>query len=58
MKTKTASAFEVINYTNIAGVYEGLKDNKKAVEFYQKALLKTTDPARSILIKRKLSLLS
>lgn len=58
MKTKTAGAFEVINYTNIARVYEGLKDNKKAVEFYQKALLKTTDPARSILIKRKLSLLS
>ena len=29
-----------------------------AIEFYQKALLKTTDPLRSILIKRKLSQLS
>ncbi|MCK9364217.1 MAG: tetratricopeptide repeat protein [Syntrophales bacterium] len=58
MKTKAGSSFESINYSNIARIYEELKDNKKAVEFYQKALLKTTDPARSILIKRKLSLLS
>ena len=58
MKTKAASSFEGVNYFNIARVYEGLKDNKKAAEFYQKALLKTTDPVRSILIKRKLSLLS
>ena len=58
MKTKSASSFEVINYTNMARTYEGLKDNKRAIEFYQKALLKTTDPLRSILIKRKLSQLS
>jgi len=58
MKTKSAASFEVINYTNMARTYEGLKDNKRAIEFYQKALLKTADPLRSILIKRKISLLS
>jgi tetratricopeptide (TPR) repeat protein len=58
MKTKTAASFETLNYSNVARIYAAMKDNKKAIEFYQKALSKTTDPALTILLKRKLSLLS
>jgi tetratricopeptide (TPR) repeat protein len=57
MKTKTASSFDVVNYLAAARAQEGLKDIKKALEFYQKALSKTTDPALTLLIKRKLSIL-
>lgn len=58
MKSKTSALFEALNYANTARVYEEMKDNKKAVEFYEKALSKTTDPLKSILLKRKISSLS
>jgi tetratricopeptide (TPR) repeat protein len=58
MATKTAASFEALNYISAARACEGLKDNKKAVEFYKKALPTTTDPAMTVLIKRKLSILS
>ncbi len=38
-----------------ARAYEGLNNKEKAVEYYKKALEKTTEPAASILIKRKIS---
>jgi len=50
--------FESIGFRNIARIYEQLNDKKKALENYQNALLKTTDPSVMIFIKRKISSLS
>jgi predicted negative regulator of RcsB-dependent stress response len=52
------TGFEAIGYRNIARIYEELKDKKKALENYQNALVKTTDPSMTIFIKRKISSLS
>lgn len=50
--------FESIGYRNIARIYEQMNDKKKALENYQSALQKTTDPSMSLFIKRKISSLS
>jgi predicted negative regulator of RcsB-dependent stress response len=50
--------FESIGYRNIARIYEQMNDKKKALENYQNALQKTTDPSMSLFIKRKISSLS
>lgn len=55
---KASGNFESINYSNIARIHEELKNNEKSVEFYRKALEKTSDPATVLLIKRKISSLS
>ena len=52
------TGFEMIGLRNIERAYEGLNKKEKATKFYKKALEKTTDPATSILIKRKLSTLN
>jgi predicted negative regulator of RcsB-dependent stress response len=52
------TGFEVIGYRNIARIYEQMNDRKKALENYQNALQKTTDPSMSLFIKRKISSLS
>ncbi|MEE9912579.1 MAG: tetratricopeptide repeat protein [Deltaproteobacteria bacterium] len=50
--------FEMIGFRNIARAYEELNNKEKALEYYKKALEKTTDPAASIFIKRKISTLN
>jgi predicted negative regulator of RcsB-dependent stress response len=50
--------FEATGFRNIARIYELLNDNKKALENYQNALQKTTDPGMALFIKRKISSLS
>ena len=55
MKTKTAPSFEALNYTSVARVHEAMHSNAKAVEFYRKALGKTTDPLMTLYLKRKIS---
>lgn len=50
--------FEVIGLRNIARAYEELNKKEKALEYYKKALEKTTEPAATIFIKRKISTLS
>jgi len=50
--------FESIGFRNIARVYEQLNDKKNALENYKSALQKTTDPAMTVFIKRKISSLS
>jgi predicted negative regulator of RcsB-dependent stress response len=50
--------FEATGFRNIARMYELLNDNKKALENYQNALQKTTEPSMVIFIKRKISSLS
>jgi len=50
--------FEVTGLRNIARAYEELNNKEKALEFYKKALEKTSDPATSLFIKRKISALS
>jgi tetratricopeptide (TPR) repeat protein len=50
--------FEVTGLRNIARAYEELNNKEKALEFYKKALEKTTDPAATLFIKRKISALS
>jgi predicted negative regulator of RcsB-dependent stress response len=57
-QTSNNTGFEAIGYRNIARIYEELNDKKKALENYQNALVKTTDPAMAIFIKRKISSLS
>jgi tetratricopeptide (TPR) repeat protein len=57
MKTNTASSFEALNYISIARVHEAMNSPEKAVEFYRKALGKTTDPLTTLYLKRKISVL-
>jgi tetratricopeptide (TPR) repeat protein len=57
MKTNTASSFEALNYISIARVHEAMNSPEKAVEFYRKALGKTTDPLTTLYLKRKISIL-
>ncbi|MCU0615306.1 MAG: tetratricopeptide repeat protein, partial [Desulfobacterales bacterium] len=52
------AGFETIGLRNVARAYEELNNKEKALEYYKKALEKTTEPASSILIKRKISTLS
>ncbi|MDO8722977.1 MAG: tetratricopeptide repeat protein, partial [Syntrophales bacterium] len=58
IKTDPKGSFEGINYRNIARIYEQMNNRGKAVEYYQKALNKNTDPFVDLLIKRKISSLS
>jgi tetratricopeptide (TPR) repeat protein len=57
VKTSTGSSFEAMNYGSIARVYEAMNNPVKAVEFYRKALGKTTDPLMTLYLKRKISIL-
>jgi len=57
MKTNTASSFEALNYISIARVYEAMNSPERAVEFYRKAIGKTTDPLTTLYLKRKISIL-
>jgi tetratricopeptide (TPR) repeat protein len=57
MKTSRAASFEVINFVNVARVYEAMNNPAKASEFYRKALTKTTDPLMTIFLKRKIAIL-
>lgn len=50
--------FEMIGLRNIARAYEANNNKEKALEYYKKALEKTTEPAATIFIKRKISTLS
>jgi predicted negative regulator of RcsB-dependent stress response len=52
------SGFEAIGYRNIARIYEQMNNKKKALESYQNALQKTTDPAMTLFIKRKIAVLN
>jgi predicted negative regulator of RcsB-dependent stress response len=52
------TGFEAIGYRNIARIYEQMNDRKKALENYQNALQKTTDPSMALFIKRKIAALS
>lgn len=56
-KSKAGVNFESMNYRNIARIYEALNDRAKALEYYQKALGKTSDPLVERFIKRKISTL-
>jgi tetratricopeptide (TPR) repeat protein len=55
---KVGQVFEGMNDQNIARVYEAMDERVKAIEYYQKALGKNTDPASELLIKRKIATLS
>jgi tetratricopeptide (TPR) repeat protein len=55
---KVGQVFEGMNNQNIARVYEAMDERVKAIEYYQKALGKNTDPASELLIKRKIATLS
>ena len=50
--------FEAVSYSNIGRIYEQMNDKKKALENYKNALEKSTDPAKAVLIKYKISSLS
>jgi predicted negative regulator of RcsB-dependent stress response len=50
--------FESVGYGNIGRIYEQMNDKKSALDHYKKALEKSTDPAKAVLIKYKISSLS
>lgn len=50
--------FETIGFRNIARAHEELNNKEKALEYYKKALEKTTDPGATLIIKRKIATLS
>ncbi|MEN6620257.1 MAG: tetratricopeptide repeat protein [Smithella sp.] len=52
---KSNNGFEAIGYRNIARIYEQMNDKKKALESYQSALQKTTDPSMILFLKRKIA---
>jgi tetratricopeptide (TPR) repeat protein len=56
--SKAGDVFAGMNDQNLARVYEALNDRAKALEFYQKALSKNTDPLAELLIKRRIATLS
>jgi predicted negative regulator of RcsB-dependent stress response len=56
--SKAGQVYEGMNDQNIARVYEAMNDRAKALEYYQKALTKNTDPSAELLIKRKIAMLS
>jgi tetratricopeptide (TPR) repeat protein len=56
--SKAGDVFAGVNDQNIARVYEAMNDRAKALEYYQKALTKSTDPFAELLIKRKIATLS
>jgi len=47
-----------VSYGNMARIYEEMKEPKKALELYQKALEKISDPSMAAFIKRKIASLS
>lgn len=49
--------YEGLGYRNMARIYEEMKENKKAVEFYKKAQEKLKDSSMEIIIKRKIATL-
>ncbi len=53
--SKPGNVFEGLSYRNIARIYEEMNDSGKALDYYKKALEKTTDPAASSLLKRKIA---
>jgi tetratricopeptide (TPR) repeat protein len=55
VESKPGNVFEGLSYRNIARVYEEMNDRGKAMDYYKKALEKTTDPAASSLLKRKIA---
>lgn len=57
IKASGAASFEALYLGSIARVYEEMKNIPKAVEFYKKALEKTSDPMTGLYLKRKLALL-
>jgi tetratricopeptide (TPR) repeat protein len=57
LKANAASSFETLHLGSIARVYEEMKNPAKAVEYYKKALERTSDPMMSLYLKRKISIL-
>lgn len=57
VKNDKGLMFEAMNYGSIARVYEAMNEQAKAVDYYRKALGKTTDPLMTLYLKRKISLL-
>ncbi|MEA3486707.1 MAG: tetratricopeptide repeat protein [Thermodesulfobacteriota bacterium] len=50
--------FESINYANMARIYEKMGEQKKALEFYHKAVEKTDDPLMEMMAKSRIAALS
>jgi tetratricopeptide (TPR) repeat protein len=57
LNAKAGKPFAGDILANLARTYEAMKDNKKAVEYYQKSLDKTQDPAMKLIIGRKIAIL-
>jgi tetratricopeptide (TPR) repeat protein len=57
LKTSGAASFEALHLESIARAHEEMKNFPKAVEFYKKALEKTSDPMMGLYLKRKMALL-
>jgi len=58
LKMKSGVLFEGILFRDMARMYEQLNDKKNALEYYRKALSATNDPSITMLLKRKIAMLS
>ena len=54
---KGGKFFEAVAYRDMARICEEMKEPGKAVEYYRKALEKSSDPAMNLLLKRKIATL-
>ncbi|MBW2631784.1 MAG: tetratricopeptide repeat protein [Deltaproteobacteria bacterium] len=50
--------FESINYANMARIYEKMGEQKNALEFYRKAVEKTSDPLMEMMVKSRIAALN
>ncbi|MFA6412201.1 MAG: tetratricopeptide repeat protein [Syntrophales bacterium] len=57
LNAKAGKPFAGDILANLARTYEAMKDNKKAIEYYQKSMDKTNDPAMKLIIGRKIAIL-
>lgn len=54
-KNTLGAAFSGMAYGNIARIYQQMKDNKKALEYYRKAVDEKNDPLMESMFRRKIA---
>jgi len=53
--SKSSVGFEATTYSNMARIYDEMKNKEKALEYYQKALTSAADPSTQLFLKKMIS---